>query len=94
VGLNTPILGPAGGPTQPTAGCDHGWVGEDAATPLLLDDAVCGVCGGSLLPLTYPQGLPDHEPRGTETRAAMECAGCGQRYRWQDSAGWVPLGTL
>jgi hypothetical protein len=51
---------------------------------------VCAACGTTLLPLTY--SLPPEDDPREDRRPLLMCSECGQRYRWQGSAGWGPVG--
>jgi hypothetical protein len=63
-------------------------VSNDTPTPWH-DAVVCGACDRQLLPLTYTTA-ENTGPIGGDDRPYLKCPGCGIRYRWQDSAGWVP----
>lgn len=54
---------------------------------------MCEVCNCTFLPLTYTVPLDDYAG-DVDDRPKLKCVGCGQQYRWQDSAGWAAFQSL
>jgi hypothetical protein len=54
------------------------------------DAAVCGLCSRQLIPLSFTPASLDDDAMEIANRPDLKCPGCGERYQWQDSAGWVP----
>jgi transcription elongation factor Elf1 len=53
------------------------------------DLVMCVACGHQLQPEMYTRST--HGRKGHRPGPQLKCAGCGQRYEWRVSIGWIPF---
>jgi hypothetical protein len=53
------------------------------------EPVTCTACAREMLPVIFaPIPLTDRALE-VEIRASLRCTGCGERYLWRETAGWV-----